>query len=64
MTLEYYPSYLTTSKYLICIAALLSSISAASLYSLAEATSALADIILLSANLLSFAAEDKVSCNS
>jgi len=49
------------SKYLIYIAALLSKISAASLINFADYTSALALIILLSASLLSLAADAKVS---
>ncbi len=45
------------SKYLIYIAGLVFNISAASLINLAASTSALAEMILLSANLLSLAAE-------
>jgi hypothetical protein len=51
-------------KYLICIADLVFSSSAASLINFADYTSARAEIILLSANLRSFAALDKDSCNS
>ena len=46
------------------MAALVLSSSAASLINLADSTSALAEMILLSANLLSFAALDSESCNS
>lgn len=52
------------SKYLICIAVLESKISAASLINLADSTSALAEINLASANLLSLAALDKLSYKS
>jgi hypothetical protein len=51
-------------KYRICIAAFEFSYYAASFISLADYTSALAEIILLSANLLSFAALDKDYCKS
>lgn len=46
------------------MAALVLSSSAASLINLADSTSALAEMILLSANLLSFAALDSESCSS
>lgn len=52
------------SKYLICIAVLESKISAASLINLADSTSAVAEINLASANLLSLAALDKLSYKS
>ena len=58
------PTIEIVSKYLIYIAVLESKISAASLINLADSTSALAEINLASANLLSFAAEDKVSYKS
>lgn len=58
------PTCFKVYKYLICMAALLFSSSAASLISLADSTSALADMILLSASLLSLAAEESESCRS
>lgn len=58
------PTYFKVSKYLICMAALLFNSSAAILINLAESTSALAEIILLSASLRSLAADDSESCNS
>lgn len=51
-------------KYLICIAAFELSSSAACLISFADYTSALAEMILLSASLLSLAALDNDSCRS
>ncbi len=51
-------------KYRICIADFVLSSSAASLISLADYTSAFADMILLSPNLRSFAALDNDSCSS
>jgi len=59
-----FPNILRVSKYLIYIAVLLSKISAASLINFADSTSALAEINLDSASLLSFAADDKESCKS
>jgi len=58
------PNILRVSKYLICIAVLLSKISAASLINFADSTSAFAEINLDSANLLSLAADDKESYKS
>lgn len=52
------------SKYLICIAAFEFSSSAACLISFADSTSALADMILLSARRLSLAALESDSCKS
>jgi len=59
-----FPSILRVSKYLIYIAVLLSKISAASLISFADSTSAFAEINLDSASLLSLAADDKESYKS
>ena len=56
-----FPTILRVSKNLICIADLVLNYSAAFLISLADSTSARAEIILLSANLLSLAALDKDS---
>lgn len=58
------PTCFKVSRYLICMAALVLSSSAASLINLADSTSALAEMILLSASLLSFAALDSESCSS
>lgn len=58
------PTCFRVYKYRICIAALLLSSSAAILISLAASTSARAEIILLSASLLSLAAEDRESWRS
>ncbi len=58
------PTCFKVSRYRICIAALVLSSSAASLISLADYTSALAEMILLSANLLSLAALDSDSWSS
>lgn len=58
------PTCFKVSRYLICIAALVLSSSAASLISLADSTSARAEMILLSANLLSFAALESESWSS
>lgn len=55
------PTDLSVSRYLICIADLVLSCYAACLISLADYTSALAEIILLYASLLSFAALDNES---
>lgn len=57
------PTCFKVSRYLICIAALVLSSSAASLINLADSTSARAEMILLSANLLSFAALESDSCS-
>lgn len=64
LELPLFPNSLSVSRYLICIAALELSRSAACLISLADSTSALAEIILLSANLLYLAVLDSASCNS
>jgi len=64
ITLEVLPSILIVSKYLICMAASESKISAASLINFAALTSACALITLLSANLLSLAAADKAMFRS
>ena len=58
------PTCLRVSKYLICMAALLLSSSAAKRINLADSTSARAEMILLSASLLSLAAEESESCRS
>lgn len=58
------PTCLRVYRYLICMADFVFSSSAASLINLADYTSALAEIILLSANLLSLAALDRESCRS
>jgi hypothetical protein len=58
------PTVLRVYKYLICIAAFEFSYYAACLISLADYTSALAEMILLYANLLSLAALDNESCKS
>lgn len=55
------PTCLSVSKYLICIAAFVLSSSAAILINLADSTSALAEMILLSANLRSLAALERES---
>ncbi len=52
------------SKYLICMAAFVFNSSAACLMSFADSTSAFAEMILLSASLLSFAALESDYCKS
>jgi len=58
------PTCLRVSRYRICIAAFEFSYYAASLINLADSTSALAEIILLSAKRRSLAALDNESCKS
>lgn len=58
------PTCLRVSRYLICMAAFVFSSSAAILISFADSTSALAEMILLSASLRYLAALERESCNS